>query len=686
MNYDQNWGMFIPAFLDHHEYFVERDPAVMVSCSNIHETGASLYLEKGFIYLRDQSTHHQRRVVFIALPAHSSGFEVCRDQTAHFVETADIRMILKQNHARLGSHHAPFFSNISYGYSTFSDGISIRPWMREMYAALVYPPPDSDLFEISDCPYSSCQAEIYRAFFSEEVLHSPACNTPGCHTDPSKVSYLGWMLKHVNGIAVFMEGAFYFSLIEQKIWQDRQDLQVVYPEPMGANFLEYKEWFSVFPLRERLIEQQMFQRWDTRWQFERLNHWKFHKQLRSFGDIGVNIYGWHLGIFSIGQIARMFVQMAKTVKMPFTAIEASLIGLKKFVNPKRAPYKITRSPCEPFNLVVMNADCTWIFDQDFPKVIRQNKYNIAFWTWELEIFPKKWMSALSSFDEIWCPSKFIKDSIEQSSGYDGTIVRVLPIPLNSSFTFVESDSFFYNGHSIAAGQTELNGTIHHKPFVFGAAFDFASISMRKNPEAVIRAFADAFPLNHENSNKYELLIHCLSGTTKDLGDLRRVAAGDPRVKFVHKVLTDFELKKLRVYQDCYVSLHRSEGYGMNILEAFSLGIPVIATNYSGNVDFFGPVSKFEGICSFPVPYKEMTLNQTYGPYMKGNRWADPDHKAAVDAMRRVSSNECRSRHGKMMSRLTMGAFGEAAVSVKMSSLLRQSFPRAMKKQDFTLWL
>ena len=84
--------------------------------------------------------------------------------------------------------------------------------------------------------------------------------------------------------------------------------------------------------------------------------------------------------------------------------------------------------------------------------------------------------------------------------------------------------------------------------------------------------------------------------------------------------------------DCYVSLHRSEGFGLTMAEAMLCGKPVIATGYSGNIDFMSDAD------SFLVPYRMVTIDRTHGPYKAGYHWADPDLDYACDLMRQVESS------------------------------------------------
>ena len=160
----------------------------------------------------------------------------------------------------------------------------------------------------------------------------------------------------------------------------------------------------------------------------------------------------------------------------------------------------------------------------------------------------------------------------------------------------------------------------------------------------------------------------------------KVAKDDPRVVVINSLLSEEENNALHQYQDCYVSLHRSEGSGMNILETMASGIPVIATNYSGNVDYFTTMPSFEGKCTFPIPYKLVELKEDIGPYLKGNHWAEADHKSAVMAMRDVVKSDCKRLYGTEMRRQVDANFGPQAVGAIMKAHLDESLHRIIAKQ------
>jgi hypothetical protein len=81
--------------------------------------------------------------------------------------------------------------------------------------------------------------------------------------------------------------------------------------------------------------------------------------------------------------------------------------------------------------------------------------------------------------------------------------------------------------------------------------------------------------------------------------------------------------------DCFVSLHRAEGFGRCLAEALLLGKQVIATDFSGNTDF----------CHEPrvalVRHRMVALKPVDYMWGDGQSWADPDIDHAAELMRSV---------------------------------------------------
>jgi glycosyltransferase involved in cell wall biosynthesis len=166
-------------------------------------------------------------------------------------------------------------------------------------------------------------------------------------------------------------------------------------------------------------------------------------------------------------------------------------------------------------------------------------------------------------------------------------------------------------------------------------FDFNSTGGRKNPWGVVEAFHRAFPGRED----VRLVLKATNGhlNTPAVERLRRAIGADPRIELQERYLTVTELGALYAGTDAYVSLHRSEGFGLTVAEAMVRGIPVIATDYSGTTEFFGPGH------GWPVPYTMTGVGPGWPPYQPGGRWADPDLDAAAAAMRAVADDRDEAR-------------------------------------------
>ncbi len=258
--------------------------------------------------------------------------------------------------------------------------------------------------------------------------------------------------------------------------------------------------------------------------------------------------------------------------------------------------------------------------------------------WELPAAPPQWREALAAFREIWSPSDFVTEAIRPI--FDGEIV-VIPPAVNVS---------------IGREQDRAAFCLPQSAFCFLFTFDLNSYPARKNPFGLVKAFQKAFP--HRNGP--ELLVIKVSGEWGLFEEyrtgLRTLAAADPRIRVLEMGLDRDGILSLIKACDCYVSLHRSEGLGLGMIEAMMLGKPVIGTDFSGNRDFL------DAETGFPVPYKLVDVRPHDYPHAAGQRWADPDIDAAAAAMRRVLEEpEEAARRAALGRERVVARYGAAAV-------------------------
>lgn len=235
-----------------------------------------------------------------------------------------------------------------------------------------------------------------------------------------------------------------------------------------------------------------------------------------------------------------------------------------------------------------------------PKNVRGPRY--GYWAWELPKAPKSWLKDAALLDGVWAPSTYTADALRGAAAP----VRVVPHPL-----FIED----YRGVIPAP---------RGPGFLAVTLFDFNSSAARKNPEGVIKAFAQAFP----NDPSARLVIKTQRGELFPDLLAKLKAAAPPNVTVVDEVWPYGEVKSLIATADVLISLHRAEGFGLTMAEAMALGTPVVATGWSGNADFM------DETCAMVVPSSPIAVDDPQGIY-RGQSWAEPDLLAAAKALQRL---------------------------------------------------
>ncbi len=233
---------------------------------------------------------------------------------------------------------------------------------------------------------------------------------------------------------------------------------------------------------------------------------------------------------------------------------------------------------------------------------------IGFWWWEVQGLPQRWARSFDSLDEVWAGSRFVADVLGAVSPVP--VVRV-PLPVAQPL--------------VGAVTREALGL--PEGFLFGFVFDPVSGFERKNPLGLIDAFARAFPRGGDE----HLIVKTLEGSREPGGQagLAAAASAHPRVHLIDRNLSSEDKNALIATLDCYVSLHRSEGFGLTLAEAMLLGVPVVATDYGGSRDFVTPFN------AWPVDWSAASIGPGNAPYPPDGTWAAPDIDHAVSVLRAV---------------------------------------------------
>ena len=225
--------------------------------------------------------------------------------------------------------------------------------------------------------------------------------------------------------------------------------------------------------------------------------------------------------------------------------------------------------------------------------------------------PEGWQPWFGRFDEIWVPSTYVAHCLATHS----------PVPVVNIPAVVGPPA----PHPSRAEMQMPDG-----PFLFLCMFDELSGFERKNALGMIEAFHLAFP---QDDGTAGLVVKARSLSTANLERLRAAARGRTSISFRVGEIRPDEIAGLIAGCDAFLSLHRSEGFGLVMADAMRLAKPVIATGYSGNLDFMTAET------GYLASYEMTTLETAREAYPAGTQWAEPDLDHAARLMRAVAAGK-----------------------------------------------
>ncbi len=332
------------------------------------------------------------------------------------------------------------------------------------------------------------------------------------------------------------------------------------------------------------------------------------------GPPGLSVIGWATAPTGVGEACRgslaaldragipraLWVLDGRADGAPGAASESASQGL----------------PYEPL-LFHVNADMMETVLGRIPSALHHGRHRIGYWFWELAHFPLGLAAAFRCVDEVWAPTRFCQEAFRALSPVEVRWVPPCVVPPRSA-----------DGAPPPTPREELGA--RPDDFLFCFAFDALSVPERKNPAGLLAAFAR---VARDAGRPVRLLLKVNHAEAEPdyMAGLRRQAAGLP-VTFLTGTLSRQALDGLLAACDAYVSLHRSEGLGLPLIEAMYLGKPVIATGYGGVTDFLDDTT------GFVVRHRPVALAAPQGPYPAGAMWAEPDVEHAAALMRALADD------------------------------------------------
>lgn len=359
---------------------------------------------------------------------------------------------------------------------------------------------------------------------------------------------------------------------------------------------------------------------------------------RRFLRLGANVVGYFRADLGIGESARCMARAMEAAALPHALVDLRLPCKNPMGDATFADRLQTDTP-HPVNIVHVDPPGMRDLDHHHGAEFRRGKHTIGYWAWELPEFPDAWIHFSDYCDEVWAPSRFAAEAIAEKVS-----VPVLAMP-----------------HAIAferpAGDLRAKFGLPTDPFLFLFLYDLNSYSARKNPSAVLEAFRRSGLAGRGAA--LVIKVHNAAGNPEDLARLQAEVAALPGTTLITDTLPRRAIYELESACDCFVSLHRAEGFGLAVAESMYLGKPVISTDWSATAEFVTP----ENGC--PVRCSLVTLDRNHGPYAKGQIWAEPDVEHAAEWMRRLfHDRELAARLGAAARRTIEDRFSPAAIGAR----------------------
>lgn len=249
---------------------------------------------------------------------------------------------------------------------------------------------------------------------------------------------------------------------------------------------------------------------------------------------------------------------------------------------------------------------------------------IGAWVWETPVAPSDWRRQTAFVSEVWAPSRFVAGAFAAAFGIP---VRVIPHFLGS-----EPPA---NAAAVRAEVSNGSAQREAQPLQILSFADARSSLTRKNPVSAVNMFRLAFP--DDESVRLTVKTQQLSRFPGYAEQLRRAIADDRRIRLIDSTLSADAQAALLETADIVLSPHRSEGFGLTLAEAMAAGKCVVATGWSGNLDFMSSEN------SMLLPYKLVPVRDPTGVYADDPAavWADPDTAAGAELLWKLARDPAR---------------------------------------------
>ena len=324
-------------------------------------------------------------------------------------------------------------------------------------------------------------------------------------------------------------------------------------------------------------------------------------------SMGVNLFGLFRAEMGLAQGAKFYAHALECGDIPHVLLNLDFLEWLA-QNDHGYDGRLVQKPVYAVNVVHINPDQWREALYPFGLQAFDRHYNIGVWLWELETIPRQWLPILAYVDELWVPSEFVAKSLRRETDKP---ITVIPYGIN-----VPCDEMV----------TRASLGLPENQFCVLVMYDSNSYASRKNPAAAIKAYARAFS---ETNAAAHLVIKVNNPKKEDMEFFERELGHQAGYTLITERMEKPRLNALIRLCDVFVSLHRSEGFGLVMAEAMALGTPVVATNWSANTEFMTQET------SCMVDYQLVPVRKQYQCGEASHRWAEADIEQAAGYLKRL---------------------------------------------------
>lgn len=318
---------------------------------------------------------------------------------------------------------------------------------------------------------------------------------------------------------------------------------------------------------------------------------------------------------------RTHLGIAQTARMLAHSLQATGIDVRLFDCSELVPHEKTEAAADSAGIPSGGTLVFCVNPPELYKLFRHygpdicaGKRLVGYWWWELDRLPADWRRWAACMHEIWVSSSFLHEVFSRE--LPDKIVRLVPLPIPEP---------------TPSRMTRADFGIPADRFTVLTAFDLQSGWARKNPEGAIEAFRRAFP--DPDAAHLVLKVTGAGGAPRDAAKLRALVADLPNVTLIDRHLPAADLSALLGQCDTFLSLHRAEGLGLFLAEAMWLGVPIVATGWSGVLQLI------DDSHAMLVRYAKVPVRPGEYPWVPpGAKWAEPDLEHAAECLRRLAAD------------------------------------------------